>query len=313
MGSILKMLRISFLLVPLFSLVTCSRFPRLSIPDGPQGPSGAIFKYDLLSNSQAGINYPGQHIGAFVAQDWPPGVVNQEDQAYVPEAASQDGNGEITIKAEKHGDGSITSARLESYQVWSTAQSSDIKKRGYIEVRSTLPGKVNGDHLKGSWPAIWMLGTGNGHNWPHHGEIDIVEMVNGNPKIYMTLHSTNHNGGNGQHPDAGSYQANADFTKDPLIAGFEWNVRHEIGQIDLTWWMTWFDISSQSWVSHHTTKVLFEHGNNDYYDFYDSFNGEGFSLLLNLAEGGAMPGTHDTFVDGQPQFMQISSVKVYGF
>lgn len=91
------------------------------------------------------------------------------------------------------------------------------------------------------------------------------------------------------------------------------NVRHEIGQIDLTWWMTWFDISSQSWVSHHTTKVLFEHGNNDYYDFYDSFNGEGFSLLLNLAEGGAMPGTHDTFVDGQPQFMQISSVKVYGF
>ena len=77
------------------------------------------FKYDLLSNSQAGINYPGQHIGAFVAQDWPPGVVNQEDQAYVPEAASQDGNGEITIKAEKHGDGSITSARLESYQVHS--------------------------------------------------------------------------------------------------------------------------------------------------------------------------------------------------
>merc|ERR1712131_416951 len=118
MGSILKMLRIS-LLVPLFSLVTCNRFPRLSIPDGPQGPSGAIFKYDLLSNSQAGINYPGQHIGAFVAQDWPPGVVNQEDQAYVPEAASQDGNGEITIKAEKHGDGSITSARLESYQVHS--------------------------------------------------------------------------------------------------------------------------------------------------------------------------------------------------
>ena len=33
-------------------------------------------------------------------------------------------------------------------QVWSTAQSSDIKMRGYLEVRSTLPAKVNGGSLK---------------------------------------------------------------------------------------------------------------------------------------------------------------------
>ena len=77
------------------------------------------------------------------------------------------------------------------------------------------------------------------------------------------------------------------------------------------------------------TQVLFEHGDYDYYDFFNSFNGEGFSLLINMAQvrkkfllifyhfllvqGGVMPGTHDTFVDGQPQFMKISSVKVYGF
>ena len=67
--------------------------------------------------------------------------------------------------------------------MFSTAQSGDIKNRGYVEVRSTLPAKVNGDNLRGSWPAIWMLGTGNGHEWPHHGEIDIVEMVNGVPKV----------------------------------------------------------------------------------------------------------------------------------
>ena len=86
-------------------------------------------------------------------------------------------------------------------QVWSTAQSLDIKMRGYVEVRSTLPAKVNGGNLKvgdllhspdwlslmlvcqGSWPAIWMLGTGNGHEWPRHGEIDIVEAVNGDPRV----------------------------------------------------------------------------------------------------------------------------------
>ena len=78
--------------------------------------------------------------------------------------------------------------------------------------------------------------------------------------------------------------------------------------------------------------MLYRDGNNDYWDFYNSFDGEGFSLLLNMAQGGVMPGikkhfgelvyryfhdsclgTHDTFIDGQPQFMQISSVKVYGF
>ena len=39
-----------------------------------------LLKYDLLSNSDPGINYPGTRIGAFVAQNWPPGVVNDEDQ-----------------------------------------------------------------------------------------------------------------------------------------------------------------------------------------------------------------------------------------
>ena len=77
--------------------------------------------------------------------------------------------------------------------------------------------------------------------------------------------------------------------------------------------MTWYDLGSNSWKDAHSTKVLYKNGNNDYYDFYNSFNGEGFSLLINLAEGGDFPGTNDVFVDGQPQIMRISSVKVYGF
>ena len=47
----------------------------------------------------------------------------------------------------------------------------------------------------------------------------------------MTVHSTHHNGGNGQHPSHSSFTANADMTEDPIIAGFEWNIRHEIGQV----------------------------------------------------------------------------------
>merc|ERR1711874_10037 len=82
---------------------------------------------------------------------------NNELQTYRPESASQASNGEITIKAERHSDGWITSARLESYQLWTTAQDASIKNRGYLEVRSTLPAKPNGDQYKGSWPAFGCL------------------------------------------------------------------------------------------------------------------------------------------------------------
>jgi len=158
-------------------------------PTGPTGPAGKIFKYDLLKP------HSGGRLGAFNTVDWPRGKVNNEVQYYKHQNAVQDPvTGEITITAEKRSSGKIYSARLESYKVWTTAQSSDIKKRGYVEVRALYPSKVHGGNLKGAWPAIWMLGKGNGHNWPHHGEIDIMEAKNGNPKIYMSTHSTKHKG-----------------------------------------------------------------------------------------------------------------------
>ena len=85
-----------------------------------------------------------------------------------------------------------------------------------------------------------------------------------------------------------------------------------MGEISLLWWFTYYDYGS--WKTVHTVKVLQKKWeSHDYYDFFDSFTGDGFSLLINLAEGGAMPQTDEVFVDGQPQFMNISSVKVYGF
>merc|ERR1719412_2683468 len=82
---------------------------------------------------------------AFVPQAKPAGYVNHELQEYVVEAAVQDANSnEVTITASKDANGRITSARLESYGVWSTKQSEDIKRHGYVEVRSTMPVKTNG-------------------------------------------------------------------------------------------------------------------------------------------------------------------------
>ena len=104
---------------------------------------------------------------------------------------------------------------------------------------------------------------------------------------------------------------NADLVNNELISGFEWNVHDS--QIDMTWWMTWFELGSQSWTSQHSTLVVQSGHGQDYHEFYDSFMGEGFSLLINLAEGGDMPGTNSVFQNGQPQYIVVKSAKAYGF
>ena len=50
-------------------------------------------------------------------------------------------SGEITIKAEKHSDGRITSGKIETKNVWSTSTDLAVKNRGYVEVRATMPAK----------------------------------------------------------------------------------------------------------------------------------------------------------------------------
>jgi beta-glucanase (GH16 family) len=70
---------------------------------------------------------------------------------------------------------------------------------GYFEVRARLPCG------RGSWPAIWTLGTGG--LWPDDGELDIMEQVGSNPtRVFGTVH-TLASGGTGtggavQVPDA---------------------------------------------------------------------------------------------------------------
>ena len=80
-----------------------------------------------------------------------------------------------------------TSARIETLR-------SDFKAKAggklYIEARIKL-GNAPASKQQGIWPAFWALGSefrGNYTNWPAATEWDFMEVVNGLPTIYSTIH-----------------------------------------------------------------------------------------------------------------------------
>lgn len=113
---------------------------------------------------------------------------NNELQYYTasPENSHLDGDGNLVIAAmPAPADQTLpcftvpacpyTSARL-------TTEDTVALETGRVEVRARIP---NGTGLL---PAIWMLGN-NGEIWPAQGEIDIAEVVGGEPR---TVHGTVH-------------------------------------------------------------------------------------------------------------------------
>ncbi len=59
---------------------------------------------------------------------------------------------------------------------------------GRVEVKAKLPSG------RGTWPAIWMLGTNRQDGWPACGEIDIMEFVGYEPGvIHANIHTKKYN------------------------------------------------------------------------------------------------------------------------
>jgi beta-glucanase (GH16 family) len=112
---------------------------------------------------------------------------NGEAQYYTDRssnAAIKDGNLVITAVKESYQGKSYTSARL------TTAKKGEFKY-GRIEARAKLP------KGRGMWPAIWLLSNTVPLNWPHTGELDIMEAVGYRPDtVFSTIHSTSSGYGN---------------------------------------------------------------------------------------------------------------------
>ncbi|RZL08737.1 MAG: glycoside hydrolase family 16 protein, partial [Hymenobacter sp.] len=102
---------------------------------------------------------------------------NNEKQYYQrANATVVNGVLQITAKKESVGGAPYTSARLKT-------QGLKDFKYGRVEARIKIP--VG----QGLWPGFWMLGSNIGSvGWPKCGEIDIMEHVNTDNKVYGTAH-----------------------------------------------------------------------------------------------------------------------------
>lgn len=148
---------------------------------------------------------------------------------------------------------------------------------GYFEIRAKLPCG------KGTWPAIWMLGSTGG--WPAGGELDIMEQVGSNPtRLFSTTHTTSGSGGNG----AGA----ATTIADPCTAFHTYQMEWNAQQIR-------FGIDGKS----HFTYKNAGTGKAQW-----PFDAPQF-LILNIAIGGDLGGPIDDAIF--PVTMEVDFVRVY--
>ena len=205
-------------------------------------------------------------------------VRNQEVQFYTEGRAenARVENGKLVIEARKDGFGGhpVSSASL-------TTQGKASWTYGKIEVRAKIP------KGKGTWPAIWTLGTGG--RWPDDGEIDILENVGYEPNTaHFTVHSTK--------LDGTGHEGWCEGTEVPnLSAAFH--------TYTLEWTPEGMDWKLDGGLVHRYSKA-------DPHGVKWTFDKPQY-LILNLAIGGAWGGQQGIDESIYPSRFEIDYVRVY--
>ncbi|MEN8156091.1 MAG: family 16 glycosylhydrolase [Bacteroidota bacterium] len=209
---------------------------------------------------------------------------NNELQYYKAEDTSnvcvKNGALVITAKRENYGGAAYTSGRI-------TTRNKFEVQYGKIEASIRLP------YGQGIWPAFWMLGENFPETgWPACGEIDIMEMVGGDPvgdRGDHTVHGTVHWDHNGSYASYGkSYALDSGiFADDFHLFGIEWTSKT----------IKWFVDGIQFNVIDITPSSLSEFRNR-------------FFVILNIAVGGNWPGNPDA-TTLFPQKLEVDYIRVY--
>jgi beta-glucanase (GH16 family) len=144
--------------------------------DGPANSplSRKEWRYDV------GVSYPGG------AQNW--GTAEVERMTDSTQNVYLDGQGHLAIKPIRDAAGAWTSGRVETERTDFAAPTG-----GQLRVEASLrQPDVTGPEAAGYWPAFWLLGGParpvGASNWPHIGEWDVMESVNGRDSVWQTFH-----------------------------------------------------------------------------------------------------------------------------
>ena len=207
--------------------------------------------------------------------DW--GWGNNEQQYYRDSSDNIEvSNGTLKIHALKQnwGGKKYTSARMKT-------QGKHSFKYGKIEARIKLP------RFQGAWPAFWMLGDNiNSVGWPACGEMDIMEAINNDNKIYSNLHWSYNN-------------SQAD------TQGKAYNVG------DRTEWHRYGMIWTENKAKFYVDDTVFQEYTISTQSQMEEFRKNQF-IILNLAIGGQWPGYEidDTALPDRST-MEVDYVRVY--
>jgi beta-glucanase (GH16 family) len=154
---------------------------------------------------------------------------------------------------------------------------------GKIDVKAKLP------KGRGTWPAIWMLGSKQPFNWPDDGEIDIMEHVGYHQGfIHGSIHTKKYN------HIIGTQKTDTVFVND-CSENFH------------VYSMDWDKDSVRVAVDQN---IFFRAGND--HTGYDAWPFDNkLHLLLNIAVGGNWGGKEGVDETIWPQRMEIDYVRVY--
>jgi len=189
-------------------------------------------------------------------------------------------DGYLHIVAENPSSGVYTSARLKSEGLQSF-------QYGRIEARIKMP------EGQGMWPAFWMLGDNiNSQPWPACGEMDIMESIGSTPSVnYGSIHGT---GFTGTHVTTSyTLASNAKFGDGFHTFGILWSPK-----------LIRFYVDSPTNVYATYSPSSLPSGG------VWPFDAGKFFFILNVAVGGAWPGSPDK-TTSFPQEMLVDYVRVY--
>ncbi|KAL4927500.1 glycoside hydrolase family 16 protein [Aspergillus undulatus] len=225
-------------------------------------------------------------------------------------------------------EGPWTSGRMETLRTDFAASPGG---RLYIESRLRT-GCAPASQQAGIWPAFWALGASfrnDPTHWPMASEWDFVEVINGQPTVYNTLHcgtDSNEGGpcneytglGNGGVSWSGcewhtvgfevDRSGSSGFSLADTASGsgsggdFPFPGSGEGGWEEET--LTWFLDGQQ------THRVSGADVGNE--EVWETIAHQGHFLLLNVAVGGSWPGYPDeNTIDGEEIAMEVDYVRVY--